>query len=75
MTVTDNMNLRYCWYNLYVWIKSAQESIVNDNNISHRVVHINASDPTDFKFSEEETMVHVLGVVLIQKFSIKAGTK
>ena len=38
-------------------------------------VHINVSDPTNFKMSEEEKMLHVFGVVLIQQFSLKAGLK
>ena len=54
-------------------MKAYQESGFNANNINQRVVHINVSDSTDFKFSEEYNMLHVFGVVLIQQFSIKSG--
>ena len=56
-------------------MKKSQEIIVNANNINQRVGHINVSDPTDVKMSEEDKMLHVLGMVLIQQFSLKAGLK
>ena len=75
ITGTSNMNLNRIWYNLYGCIKEAQYSRVNVKNINQGVARINVSDPTDFKMSGEDKMLHVLGVVLIQKFSLKAGLK
>ena len=56
-------------------MKAYQESGFNANNINQGVVHINVSDSTDFKFSEEYNMLHVFGAVLIQQFSLKSGLK
>ena len=52
MTGTANMTLHNRRYNLDGQTKASQEIIINVNNIHQGVVHINASDPIDFKMSE-----------------------
>ena len=69
------MKLYHRQYNLYGWMKAAQESRVNIKKINQGVVHINVSEPNDFKMSEEDKILHVLGVVLIQQLSLKSGLK
>ena len=56
-------------------MKAAQESRFNVDNINQGVVHIIVSDPNYLKMYKEEKMLHALGVVLIQQFSLKAGLK
>ena len=61
MTGTYNINLHHFWYNLDGWVKKSQQSGANVDNINKGLVHINVSEPTDFKMSEGEKMLYNLG--------------
>ena len=67
-------HVRGCGYNLRRQPKRAQHACAPDfSNSKHGTVHVTVEQPGMFQMSEEDTVEHVLGVVMAQQHSLKKG--
>ena len=57
------------------WMKQANIPKYNVDKVIDGTIHINLHDSRTLIMSEEEKMEHVLGIIMIQQFSLKAGLK
>ena len=74
-TGTANINLHNRRFNMDAWMKQANIPKYNVDKVIDGTIHINLQDSPTLIMSEEEKMEHVLGIIMIQQFSLKAGLK